>query len=79
MERGGDLPRVKKLPYFPDMALDLMKQHAQVVIAGTRRPVTFFGYPGVPSHLTSEAQTVMLAAPDEDVMGALAALAAECP
>lgn len=77
MERGGDLPRVKKLPYFPDMALDLMKQHAQVVIAGTRRPVTFFGYPGVPSHLTSEAQTVMLAAPDEDVMGALAELADE--
>ncbi len=77
MERGGDLPRVKKLPYFPDAALELMKRHTRVIIAGTRRPVTFFGYPGVPSHLVTDAQTVMLAEPGEDALGALAALADE--
>jgi acetolactate synthase-1/2/3 large subunit len=75
MERGGDLPKVRKLPYFPDAALELMRRYKHVVIAGTRRPVTFFGYQGLPSYLTDEEQTILLAAPPDDALGALAALA----
>lgn len=77
MERGGDLPTATRLPYFPDQALALTRRYESVVLAGTRRPVAFFGYPGLPSYLTSEEQTVALATSAEDVLGALEALAAE--
>ncbi len=77
MERGGGLPTATKLPYFPDQALELTRRYAHVVVAGTRRPVAFFGYAGLPSYLTAEDQTVVLAGPREDALGALAALAAE--
>lgn len=75
MERGGDLPGVTRIPYFPDQALELTRRFDRVVIAGTRRPVAFFGYPGMPSHMTTEEQTVVLAGPMDDAIGALAALA----
>ena len=39
--------------------------------------MAFFGQPGVPSHLTTEEQTVILTGPQEDTVGALAALARE--
>ena len=77
MERGGELPVATRLPYFADQALELTRRYKHVVVAGTRRPVAFFGYPGLPSYLTEEEQTVMLAGPPEDALAALAALAAE--
>jgi acetolactate synthase-1/2/3 large subunit len=77
MERGGDLPSPTKLPYFPDQALELTRRYERVIVAGTRRPVAFFGHPTVPSYLTTEEQTVILAGPQEDSLGALAALASE--
>jgi len=77
MERGGGLPSPKKLPYFPDEALELTRRYERVIVAGTRRPVAFFGHPPVPSYLTTEEQTVILAGPEEDGLGALAALASE--
>jgi acetolactate synthase-1/2/3 large subunit len=76
MERGGGLPDVYKLPYFPDEAVEVMSRYDKVVIAGTRRPVSFFGYPDQPSYLTTEEQTVLLNGSQEDALGALAALAA---
>jgi acetolactate synthase I/II/III large subunit len=77
MERGGGLPSPAKLPYFPDEALELTRRYERVILAGTRRPVAFFGYPGLPSYLTTEEQTVILAGPREDTLGALVALAFE--
>jgi acetolactate synthase-1/2/3 large subunit len=77
MERGGELPISTRLPYFADQALELTRRYHHVIVAGTRRPVAFFGYPGLPSYLTQEKQTVMLAGPREDALGALTALAAE--
>ena len=77
MERGGDLPSPTRLPYFPDQALELTRRYRHVIVVGTRRPVAFFGYPGRPSYLTTEEQTVMLSGPQDDTLGALAALAAE--
>ena len=77
MERGGGLPSPRKLPYFPDEALELTRRYERVIVVGTRRPVAFFGHSGVPSHLTTEEQTVILAGPEEDIWGALAALASE--
>jgi acetolactate synthase-1/2/3 large subunit len=77
MERGGSLPSPTKLPYFPDEALKLTRCYERVIVVGTRRPVAFFGHPAVPSYLTTEEQTVNLAGPQEDSLGALAGLASE--
>ncbi len=77
MERGGDLPSPTRLPYFPDQALELTRRYQHVIVVGTRRPVAFFGYPGLPSYLTTEQQTLMLSGSEDDTLGALAALAAE--
>lgn len=77
MERGGGLPLVTKLPYFPDQAIELTRRYDAIILVGTRRPVAFFGYPGVPSHVTREDQTLALAGAGDDVLGALEALAVE--
>jgi acetolactate synthase-1/2/3 large subunit len=77
MERGGGLPSPTKLPYFPDEALELTRRYEYFIVAGTRRPVAFFGHPAVPSYLTTQEQTVILAGPEDDSLGALAALASQ--
>jgi acetolactate synthase-1/2/3 large subunit len=76
VERGVGRPVVERLPYFPEEALARLRRFRAVILAGARAPVSFFGYPGVPGVLVGgEQEVVELAAPDEDVAGALAALA----
>ena len=76
LERGGSLPSVEKLPYFPEQALELMGKVSAVVIAGAPSPVAFFGYPNVPSSLIpAGCPNTILAAPAEDVPAALEELA----
>jgi acetolactate synthase-1/2/3 large subunit len=76
LERGADLPAVERLPYFPEQAIGALAELRSLVLAGTREPVSFFGYPGVPSRLAPEGcERVELAAPGEDVVAALDALA----
>lgn len=72
---GGDLPRLERLAYFPD---DVLRQldGARVILAGARAPVSYFGYEGYPSLLVPDSRLTSLADPGEDVLGALAALAA---
>jgi acetolactate synthase-1/2/3 large subunit len=76
VERGGAMPPVEKLPYFPEMALEVMAKFSSVVLAGARAPVAFFGYPNMPSVLIPEGRSVTtLATPEQDVALALEALA----
>src|SRR5262249_51556470 len=49
IERGVGTPPAARLPYFPDQALDALAGVETVVLAGAKEPVSFFGYPGVPS------------------------------
>lgn len=75
-ERGAGMPPVERLPYFPDQAMAALSRFGSVVLAGARPPVSFFGYPGLPSLLIApEQQQTTLATPDEDVTRALEALA----
>ncbi|MCI0339457.1 MAG: acetolactate synthase large subunit [Acidobacteria bacterium] len=75
-ERGAGTPIIERLPYFPEQAIGALSPFKTVVLAGARPPVAFFGYPGVPSFLTSpHQQTSTLATPDEDIVSALEALA----
>jgi acetolactate synthase-1/2/3 large subunit len=76
MDRGGSLPVVTRIPYFPEPALELMARYDAVVLAGAWDPVTFFGYEGVPSRVIPDG-TVKIAVdvPGQDVNEALEALA----
>lgn len=51
MERGAGLPRVSRLPYFPEDAVAMLSEYEAVVIAGAHDPVTFFGYEGIDSFI----------------------------
>jgi acetolactate synthase-1/2/3 large subunit len=74
-DRGGGLPSVPRLPYFPEPAIALLAAHDPVVLAGAVEPVSFFGYAGLPSALARPGTTLSLARPEEDAAGALEALA----
>jgi acetolactate synthase-1/2/3 large subunit len=76
IERGASRPAVERLPYFPEQGADRLRPLAQLVLAGAREPVAFFGYPDHPSRLAaSGTQISLLAEAGEDVTGALEALA----
>jgi acetolactate synthase-1/2/3 large subunit len=77
MERGAGLPSVARLPYFPEQIVARLASTAQLILVGTREPVSFFGYPdrvGRPVPASCHVET--LAESSDDVLGALEALAA---
>jgi acetolactate synthase-1/2/3 large subunit len=58
MERGGDLPAVRRIPYFPKRAVKLLSSYQTLVLSGASEPVAFFGYKDQPSRLLSKEQAV---------------------
>jgi acetolactate synthase I/II/III large subunit len=78
IERGGDLPCPSPIPYWADSAIDTFKQYRSIVLAGALEPISLFESPGLPGQLVgSESEIQILATPDEDILSALAAIAAE--
>ena len=76
VERGAGRVPVERVPYFVDQALAVFKEVRHLILVGACAPVAFFGYPGKPSALTPPGCDIQtLAAPHEDLTGALAALA----
>jgi len=76
LERGAGLPGLERLAYLAEFAQSQLAGTTQLILAGARAPVSFFAYPGLPSSLVSDGcQVRTLAAPGEDVCGALADLA----
>ncbi|HZA51603.1 MAG TPA: acetolactate synthase large subunit, partial [Myxococcaceae bacterium] len=76
LERGAGLPRVERLPYFPEQVTASLAGLERLVLADAPEPVAFFGYPGLPSRLTPAGCAIAnLASPEEDVPGALESLA----
>jgi acetolactate synthase-1/2/3 large subunit len=74
--RGGGLPSVERLPYFPEPATRCVEALERVVLVEAEEPVTFFGYPKVPSQVLVDAtQREVLAGIDENGPDALEALA----
>jgi acetolactate synthase-1/2/3 large subunit len=74
-ERGGGLPNIDRLPYFPEHAVAALKDADAVIVAGADEPVAYFGYEGVPSVLSPPDTVVSLARPQEDAESALLELA----
>ena len=76
--RGGDIPAVERIPYFPEPAQALLADFERLILVEAKPPVSFFGYPGVRSTLAPEACAFdVLASADQDGAGALEWLADE--
>ena len=72
MERGGYLPAIPKLDYFPQDATRTLTGSSALVLAGVPAPVSFFAYPGVPSEIAPpELPVHVLSAPGQDALDAL--------
>ena len=71
---GGDLPRIERQAYFPD---DVIRQFGEaiVILAGARRPISYFGYEDQPSLLVPDDRLVVLSRPGDDGVSALKVLA----
>lgn len=74
-ERGGGLPVIDRLPYFPEAAMARLGDAAAVILAGAAEPVTYFGYRKIPSRLAPDGSVHQLAGPGEHAQQALLALA----
>ena len=78
VERGAGRIPVDFLPYPVDAALKALDGTSHLLLAGAKAPVAFFTYPDKPSALSPPGCEIHgLAAPDEDVVRALEALADE--
>jgi acetolactate synthase-1/2/3 large subunit len=75
-ERGAGRLAVERLPHPINQGVAALEDLRTIVLAGAKEPVGFFAYPGKPSVLWPQTCSVTtLAAPREDIIQALAALA----
>jgi acetolactate synthase I/II/III large subunit len=76
LERGAGLPAVDRLAYLAEAAASQLEGARHLILAGARRPVSFFAYPGKPSDLVPGGCEVhLLGSAGQDVCAALANLA----
>ncbi len=78
IQRGRGRHPIPLLPYLVDDAVTALAGIRHLILAGCQPPVGFFAYPDKPSLLQpKDAFVHVLARPEEDVVGALGALAEE--
>ncbi len=76
LERGAGVPPVERLAYPAEAVAGQLTGVRHLVLAGAASPVSFFAYPGAVGDLVPEhCQVHVLAHGQEDLAGALAALA----
>jgi acetolactate synthase I/II/III large subunit len=76
LRRGAGCVAVERLPYFAEQLVDTLSSVEQLVLCGSKPPVSFFAYPGKPSWCSAEGtEIVYLAHPHEDGVRALQAVA----
>ncbi|HSG90887.1 MAG TPA: acetolactate synthase large subunit [Pseudomonadales bacterium] len=76
IDQGPGLPPLERLPYFPEQVMKTLAGVTRLILAGAQAPVAFFAYPDTPSDLVpAGCACLTLAEADEDVAGALEALA----
>jgi len=78
LARGGDIPAVERIPYFPEHAQALLAPLQRLILVEARPPVSFFGYPGLRGALAPpDCACDVLASEEQDGAGALEWLAEE--
>ena len=76
MQRGAGRVMLERIPYFAEQIVEFLSKVEQLVIVGSKPPVSFFAYPGKPSWcLPDGAWILYLAHAHEDGTAALEALA----
>ena len=77
--RGAGSVAVERLPYFPEMVVQMLAGVRHLILVDAPPPVAFFAYPGLPGALVPAGCAVhTLAEGGDDVEGALEALAQAC-
>lgn len=72
MELGAGRVTVERIPYFAESIVETLADIEQLILVGTRPPVSFFAYPGKSSWCTPEQCSISyLTLPHEDSVGAL--------
>ncbi len=82
MARGHGRLAIERVPYVVDQAVKAMAGTQHLILAGSRKPVTFFAYPNKPqTSIPDDAQIHVLARPEQDIVEALHRLveALHCP
>ena len=75
LERGAGLPAIERLAYVPELASVQLNGLRYLVLVDAKEPVSFFAYPGAESYLVPDGcEVLVLAAPDQDVVGSLGSL-----
>ncbi len=75
-EMGAGRVVVERLPYFGEQVTAFLAGTEQLVLAGSKPPVSFFAYPNKPSWCVPDGcELICLAHPHEDGVGALRSLA----
>ena len=76
IQRGAGRVMPERIPYFAEQIVEFLAKVEQLVIVGSKPPVSFFAYPGKPSWcLPDDAKIFYLAHAHEDGTQALEALA----
>ncbi len=76
VEGGPGRGPVGRLPYFPEHVQEKFKGVRKLILAGSLAPVSFFAYQNTPSYLVpDDCDVFTLAKPEENIVGALEALA----
>jgi acetolactate synthase-1/2/3 large subunit len=76
LARGAGRVAIERIPYFAEQMVEFLQSVEQIILVGTKPPVSFFAYPGKPSWCLPEGCRILyLAQPHEDGVGALEALA----
>ena len=75
-QRGAGRVSITRVPYFAELAIQVLGTYEQFVLIGAATPVAFFAYPDTPSVLVPDDATVItLASPMQQTAAALASLA----
>ena len=76
LQRGAGRAELLRLPYFGEQAAEVLAGTRHIILCSSQPPITFFAYPEKPNWLTPEGcELHTLVERDEDVVGALEALA----
>ena len=77
-QRGAGRVILERLPYLVEPAMEMLKGIRHLILVGSPAPVPFFAWPGKPNWIIPEECRIhVLAAPEEDCLGAMEALAEE--
>lgn len=76
IERGAGVVAVERIPYFAEQIVDFLSNVEQLILVGSKPPVSFFAYPDKPSWCSPAGCAIsVLAHPHEDGVAALTAVA----